>query len=176
MSEDLLGASLDLDFGGGAKAEAASSVFEDGSYNAFIEKVEVKNTKPKDGVEQKASDGSPARYLNIQWRLRGNEKNDKRVLFQIVSMRFPQNALDDEEKERTTRNSFLHWINTVTGTDLAGSKQSLSINNLLGSEATLVVATRYNDFKGEKENYIVKVSPKGEAGGGDSLDSIRRTL
>lgn len=167
---------LNFDFGSDEKIKASSGFdpFEDGTYIARIEKLEVKETKPKEGVEQKASDGTPAQYFNIQWKLVENEKNDGRVVFQIVSIRFPVNALDDTENERKTRESFLSWLNTVTGTDFAGTNQALSINNLVGAKARLVIVTKFNDYKQEKQNEISRVLPLEDVK--TDVDAMRRKL
>lgn len=165
---------LDLNFGGVEASSGAFPAMPEGTYDAIVYGIEVKDTKAKEGVEQKASDGSQAQYLNVQYKIvddREDGKYEGRFVWGINSIRFPADPADDSEKERTTRQMFLNWLNTVTGTDFAGTNQELNLQNLYGSKVRLVVTQR--EYEGDIQNNVKKVlAPQDE----DNVDALRRTL
>lgn len=161
---------LNLDFGG-TKAASGFDPLPEGTYNVRIDDIEVKDTKPKDGIEQKASDGSQAQYLNVTYKVMDGDY-EGRLVWGINSIRFPADALDDEKKERQTREIFLSWLNTVSGTDFADSKQNLDLKSLVGSKCRIVVTQR--EYNSQVSNNVKRVlAPEDNAA---SLDAVRRSL
>ena len=160
---------IDLDFGG-TKAASGFAPIPEGTYDARVDEIEVKETKDKDGEKQVTSDGQQARYLNVKYKIMGGDY-DGRFVWGINSIRFPASPVDDTEKERQTREIFLSWLNTVSGTNFEDSKQSLDLNNLVGSNVKLVVIQ--DEYQGNINNKVKRVM---EPGDGDTLDAIRRTL
>jgi len=166
-----MGDAVDLDFSGDVKAASGFETLPEGTYNARIDEIEVRETKPKEGEEQIASDGTPARYFSVKYKIMGGDY-DGRFVWGINSVRFPKTALDDTKKERQTREIFLSWLNLVTGTDFAGSGQSLNTDNLVGAGVRLVITVR--TYEGEPQNNVKRVlSPKKD---GEVSTSASKTL
>jgi hypothetical protein len=161
---------LNFNFGGTKPSAGGFEAIPEGTYLARIDKIEVKDTKPKEDVPQKTSDGKPAQYLNPTYKItEGNYEG--RLVWGINSIRFPANPLDDTDDERKTREIFLGWLNTVTGTDWADTDQQLNLNNLVGSVVRIVVTQ--GEWQGKTTNSVKKVLPVGEE---DNLDTLRRTI
>lgn len=163
--------SLNMDFGGGTKARGGFEPLPEGTYNARIDEIDVKDTKEKEGVPQKTSDGNQAQYLNVKYKITDGDY-EGRVVFGIQSIRFPDEALNDTDKERTTREMFLAWLNTVTGTDFAGTQQELDLKKLVGSPVRLVI--NHREYQGEIQDNIKKVLPHSDEN--EALESVRRSL
>lgn len=166
---------IDLNFGGDEANPIKPATFEPvppGTYSAVIDDVDVKNTNPKDGVAQVASDGTPARYLNVKYKINQGDY-EGRFVWGIQSIRFPKDPLDDTKDERQVREIFLGWLNTVTGTDFAGTNQQFNPKLLMGAEVSLVVSVD-SSYDGKPRNKVMRVEEKGAEG--SSLDSLRRTL
>lgn len=161
---------MDFNFGG-VKAASGFDPLPEGTYNARIEEIEVRDTKEKEGVQQKTSDGQQAQYLNVTYKIQGGDY-DGRFVWGINSIRFPSDPLDDTDKERQTREIFLSWLNTVTGTDFADGEHELELSRLVGSPVRLVVTQR--EYNGNVTNNVKRVlSPEDDA---SNLEAVRRTL
>lgn len=161
---------LNLDFGG-TKAASGFEPIPESTYNVRIDDIEVKDTKEKEGIQQKASDGSQAQYLNVTYKVMDGDY-EGRLVWGINSVRFPADALDDEPKERQTREIFLSWLNTVSGTDFADSKQELDLKSLIGSKCRIVVTQR--EWDGTVRNNVKRVLVPED--GAQSMDALRRSL
>lgn len=162
---------LDLDFGGGTKAAAGFAVLPKGTYDAVIDEVTVKDTNAKEGVEQEASDGTQAQYLNPKYKIVGGDY-DGRFVWGINSIRFPKDALDDEKKERETREIFLAWLNLVTGTDFGGGNTNLNLNNLVGAKVRIVVTQ--SEWQGNPKNDVNRVLAREDSD--SAIEAARRAL
>lgn len=162
---------LHMNFGG-VKAASGYAPIDEGTYDARIEEIEIKDTKEKEGVQQVTSDGKQAQYFNVKYVITEEGKFEGRFVWGINSIRFPENPLDDSEKERQTREIFLSWLNTVTGADWGDTEENLSINALVGSPVRLVITHR--TYQGEVQNNVKKVLPMEE--GGSDLDALRNNV
>jgi hypothetical protein len=145
---------LDLNFGG-VKGSTGFDAIPAGSYNARIENIEVKETKPRDGVVQETSDGQQARYLNVTYKIMGGDY-DGRKIWGINSVRFPADPLDDTKDERQTREIFLGWLNTVSGADFNDQTGGVDLNALLGSEVSIIVDVD-TSYDGTPRNKVSRV-------------------
>lgn len=162
---------LNLNFGG-VKAASGYAPIPEGTYDARIEEIEVKDTKEKDGVQQKTSDGKQAQYLNVKYKITEDGPAEGRFVWGINSIRFPDNPLDDTEKERQTREIFLSWLNTATGTDWGNTEENLSLSALVGSPVRLVITHR--TYQGEVQNNVKKVMPPENDNG--SISSLKSNV
>ena len=162
---------LNLNFGG-VKASTGFAIITSGTYDMRIEELEVRDTKPKEGIDQKASDGSKASYLNVQYKVTEEGSEKGKNCFGINSMRFPADPLNDTAKERQTREIFLSWLNTVTGTDWDDTDADLNLKNLIGSPVRVSVIE--SSYDGNPKNEVKRVMAPGS--GKDNLDAVRRTL
>jgi hypothetical protein len=161
---------LNLNFTG-TKASTGFTPLPENTYDVRIDSIEVNDTKEKDGVAQKTSDGKQAQYLNVAYKVTSGEY-EGRLVWGIHSIRFPDNPLDDTEKEKQTREIFLGWLNTVTGTDFGDSNQELNLNNLVGSPCRAVVTIR--EYQGDPRNNIKRILPPEDKN--SSLEETRRRL
>lgn len=174
---------LNLNFGDGgdkpiqAREMGEFPLIDEGTYEARVENIDVKDTKEKDGVVQKTSDGQQARYLNVKYKIMGGDF-DGQFVWGINSIRFPENPLDDNKKERQTREFFLGWLNKITGTGWEDTQQNLNLKNLVGSEVKIVVT--HQTYEGKPRASVNRVlgidDPSPESSSGKDLDSLRKTI
>lgn len=172
---------MDFNFGGVEGKTGGNFEPFQGTVRAVIEAFEIKDTKPKEGVEQKASDGTPARYVNTTYKvLEGEEALDSqnetidvsnRKVWGITSIRFPEDPLDDSKDERTTRELFLGWLNTISGADFDDHEGGVDFNAFVGNEVTLVCTIgSYNGKPNQNVKRVMIEDPNSD------LDSMRSGL
>lgn len=162
---------LNLDFGGAKASTGGFEPLPEGTYNVRIDDIEIRDTKEKEGVAQKTSDGKPAQYLNVTYKVMDGDY-EGRLVWGIHSIRFPDDALDDTEKERQTREIFLQWLNTVTSTDFSDTSTELDLKSLIGSPCRLVVTQR--EYQNKVSNNVKRVLPMDDTDA--KLENVRRTL
>lgn len=172
---------VDMDFNfGGVKASSGFEPFS-GRVRARVEEIEVKDTNDKDGVKQETSDGKQAQYLNVKYKVlpdqTAKDADGKeisvggRVVFGINSIRFPDNPLDDTDKERTTREMFLSWLNVAGGTNFEDHEGGIDFKSFYGTEVDLVCTI--GSYEGKPKQNLARVTEPSDDG---PLDSLRSRL
>lgn len=167
MSEEFDGI-LDL-----TGADTSAGTFEaapSGTYPCNVDDVEVKYVQ-NDGA---LPAGTP--YLNVRWRVQDDVADRKGV--KVSNKCFFQKLYippkdHDPEKAAKMKGSLVNTLKAVGYTEeqLNSKKFNLGaeLDNLMGSEASVTVGRKYNDYTEQWDNPVMGVKPVGAASKAGSL-------